>query len=587
MDDVPKLVKTPWETERWSKSHIPRSRRPASRNFPSRFFEQLPDEVYQCIVAQLEASYFNDENGTCTTCYMKDLHSLTLTSRDWGTSARRQLYVSESLAMELALILYRYSKIWLCAEDLLSVTAGLTTLPERRIKALRRTLRETPVLAKLVKELHFPDAHEIYQLAASKDRQGIINTLASLVMACPDLERFSGLYLTYSHTFDRLTHALSTRRLLKEKVWVLKANDPDRPSFGIEDAFLHSHDHWLNLETLCLFGQGSGNMDYRAFVATFRKLPALKHLLISDFDASQFNDRTLQAIPPVRSLRLQDLSGVTERGLLKYADSLAARSIESLTFINIEITSAALISLFMVNLTHLTRFSLSQNASPSVLPGSALTAPIYVSDSLEYIHWDVIGYGPSYPDLAASMSLNALPSLHTIRAPSDDDGLLQALCRPNADITLPQDAQYLYFPESEDPFAHPSLPTARRAAQLRLMSARSEPYIKIVVDEDGVIQHTYTLTTYMGILGSRIEYSLLPDVDGSEDAISGLNDLLIRREVFGEHGFCYGDRKKSIESEKFARPEKTASFGRRRAQSVYRGHMGRKMVRQPGLDVFF
>ncbi|TID25210.1 hypothetical protein E6O75_ATG04415 [Venturia nashicola] len=569
-DDVPKLVKTPWEVERSKRSYVPRLRRPAARTLPSRFFEKLPEEVYQCIVAQLEESYFSDEFGTCTTCYMKDLHSLMLTSRDWERVSRRKLY----------------SKIWLCTEDHLGVT-NLTTLPDRRIKELRRTLRDKPALARLVKELHFPEAHEIYQLAASQDRQGIINTLASMVMACPNLERFSGLYLTYNHTFDRLAHALSTRPRLKEKVWVLKANDPDRPNMTIEDAFLHSHDEWSNLETLCIFGQGSGNMDYRAFVATFRSLPALKHLLLSDFDATQFNDRTLQAIPPLRSLRLQDLDGVTERGLLKYADSFAARAIESLAFINLEVTSAALIALFMSNLDHLRRFTLSQNASPSVLPGSALTAPIYVSDSLEYLHWDVIGYGPSYADIAAAISLDALPSLRTIRAPSDDDGLVQALCRPTADITLPEDAQYLYDPDTEDPFTHPSLPMARQAAQNRLMSAREEPYIKIVVDEDGVIQHTYTLTTYMGVLDSQVEYSLLPDVEGSDEAISSLKDLLVRTEILGTEGYCFGDRKTSIENNRFVRPERTSTFGRRRPQSVYRGHMARKMVRQPGLNIFF
>lgn len=336
-----------------------------------------------------------------------------------------------------------------------------------------------------------------------------------------------------------------------------------------------------------MFGQGSGNMDYRAFAATFRTLPALKHLLISDFDDTQFNDRTLQAIPPLRSLRLQDLDGVTERGLLKYADSFAARALESLTFINLEVTSAALIALFMVNLEHLTRFTISQNASPSVLPGSALTAPIYQSESLEYLHWDVVGYGPSYTDVASAISLGALPSLRIIRAPSDDDGLLQALCRPTADITLPEDAQYVYLSDPEDPFAHPTLPMARRAAQNRLISARAEPYIKIVVDEDGVIQHTYTLTTYMGILGSKIRYSLLPDVEGSEEAISGLNDFLVRREIIGAEGYCFGDRKTSIENDRFVRPEKPSTFGRRKPASALRGHMGRKMVRQPGLSIFF
>lgn len=97
MEDVPKLVKTPWEAERSSKSYVPRTRRPASRTFPSRFFERLPEEVYQCIVARLEGSYFGDKFGTCTTCYMKDLHSLTLTSRDWERSSRRNLYVGVDL----------------------------------------------------------------------------------------------------------------------------------------------------------------------------------------------------------------------------------------------------------------------------------------------------------------------------------------------------------------------------------------------------------------------------------------------------------------------------------------------------------
>jgi hypothetical protein len=97
-DDIPKLVKTPWEAERLSKSYIPRNRRPASRTFPSRFFEQLPDEVYQCILAQLEGCHFNDGSGTCATCYMKDLHTLTLTSRNWERSSRQQLFVIANLA---------------------------------------------------------------------------------------------------------------------------------------------------------------------------------------------------------------------------------------------------------------------------------------------------------------------------------------------------------------------------------------------------------------------------------------------------------------------------------------------------------
>jgi hypothetical protein len=427
------------------------------------------------------------------------------------------------------------------------------SLPDHRIKLLRRTLRERTHISRLVKELHFPDAHEIYQTAPTKERQTIINSLASLVMACPNLEKFTGLYLTFDHGFDRLTQAVSTRTCLKEKVWVLKADDVGwddsgtyrtnsrvhDPYWNVEnaDSFLHCHDNWSNLETLCLFGQGTCSMmDYRAFVATFRNLPSLKHLLISDFETEQFNDRTLQALPALRSLRLQDLPGLTEKGLMRFANSYTARSIQRLSLINLEIASAAVLSRLMANLPFLRRFVLAQDACPALAPGLDVPSALYASDTLEYLHWDIIAYGPSHEDLAKSIITGGLPSLRTIRAPTDDDGILQALCRPRAQITLPKDAHLIN--QIESPFTYCGLSTSRRLAQERVEDVRKIPLMRIVVDEGGVIQHTYTLYDYMGTLESKIDYSLEPDVEDSEEPIAGLNDLLIRREAAGAHRFC-------------------------------------------------
>lgn len=91
--DVPKLVRTPWEADR-SKRPLT-ARRPltllAPKPLPAHIFKSLPREIYDCILQQLEQSYFESDIGACTTCYMKDLYNVALTSRAWKKAARRQL----------------------------------------------------------------------------------------------------------------------------------------------------------------------------------------------------------------------------------------------------------------------------------------------------------------------------------------------------------------------------------------------------------------------------------------------------------------------------------------------------------------
>lgn len=569
----------------------------------------MPDEVYECIVQQLEGIYFSDASGTCVSCYTRDLYNLSFTSHSWYRAARQQLY----------------GKIWLATED----NAGTSNLPWQSIKLLRRTLRERPILARFVREMHFPDAQIVYQESAMQERQATINQLASLVMSAPNLEKFSGLYLTYDHIFDRLTHALSTRTQLKEKTWVLRRSEVGVDDEGVywsnhdefgqaenHDAFLRSHDQWKNLNTLCLFGQTTGRMDYRAFVGTFRNLPALKHLLVSDFDASQFSDRTLFALPPIlHSLRLQEVSGITEKGLMRFFRSPAAALLRNISLVKIEVTSAHLIASIFASCTLLKRFTLAQNISPSFTApitsaatalyaskptSSTSTTGIYASKTLQYLHWDTIAYGPSLTDLATSISSGALPSLYQLRAPSDDGGILQRLCAPSANLATPADSSADLL-EEENPFSHSSLPSARRLAQKRKEEASKAPFIKIVVsNEEGVQQHTYTLRTFMGTLHSRVKYCLDPDIPGSEDAIAGLNDLLVSREILiegekycsdelhvagrgsfesGNSGGSGGSTRTNVRSRNMGRAKKVVVENK--------GHRMRKILASPDMSAFF
>ena len=102
-DTAPKLVKTPWEAD--SKRPVrqdiftvtpfaarPSTARPATaKPLSARFFQDLPREVYDCVLRQLEISHFSHPLGVCLSCYLSDLASLSLTSRAWARSSESKL----------------------------------------------------------------------------------------------------------------------------------------------------------------------------------------------------------------------------------------------------------------------------------------------------------------------------------------------------------------------------------------------------------------------------------------------------------------------------------------------------------------
>lgn len=525
-ETAPAPVKTPWELERYKRHSIPRRTRPVGL-LPPHVFRGLPREIYDCILQQLQFLHFDAASQVCPSCYLRDVRNLGLTSRAWGKAAREQLYRS----------------IWIVTDDAHHELRKLKVKNTGRLKLLRRTLRERSVLARYVQELKLSDVYELYQNASQAGKSDIVDLLASIVMACPNLERITGFNISYDHSFDRLSHALSTRRNLRERIWILENHKRlEIPSdshksisniyFPYDDpieTFVQHSDNWLALETLVLHAQRPGCMNFRSFIATFRKLPSLKNLLLSNFSSEEFNDRTLQALPALHSLRLQDLHGVTDKGLLRFATSEAAKTLRSLSLIDLEIMLLCVISKFLSSLPELRRFTLVQDGSPGLIPGAVAPFPVFQSKSLQFLHWDILVPGTANDDLASSVEAGAFPSLRTIRAPSDHDGLLQDLCRPLAQIAHTNDrhlVRRMDVPTVSETHYLRSLTAARRAAQERIEDARRRPGLKVVVEEEGVIQHVYTIRAYMGTVGSQIEYSLEPDVKGSENAVIGVPYLL-------------------------------------------------------------
>jgi hypothetical protein len=334
------------------------------------------------------------------------------------------------------------------------------------------------MLGALVKELTVPDPAIPPILPNGRQNPQFVeyrDLLASLVMVCPNLERMQGFYTFYNHEFDRLTHALSTRRRLKEHVWIVSENQDvtERSHYqsspGLLDEhqvyqFMHYHYAWSQLETLMFCSPGgTGVLEHELFVRVFQLLPSLKHLCVSCFDGDDFRDQTLLALPELLSLRLEECPGVTEYGLARWAATPAAQSLESLSIIHQNVEELLAISKILSSLPKLLKFTIVQaDVSPSVPTDIMIFQPIIAAPTLRHLHWDVppsghytsTKYHAELPptnqtfqtansQLAASILHAGFPNLLSLRAPQDLDppGILQEVCRPTTDasILLPAD----------------------------------------------------------------------------------------------------------------------------------------------------
>ncbi|KAL8656187.1 MAG: hypothetical protein Q9210_000420, partial [Variospora velana] len=501
---------------------------------PRSVFQCLPPEIYDCILRQLTIFHDKATSMSCETCRLRDLCALALVDRRWDRAVRPQLY----------------HRVHIVGNDSPLQAKKFRMKSDVRLKLLRRTLRERRVLAQHVREIKVPRL----QPDGEAVEERTLSLVASLVMACPNLEKLVGFYPVFGHSFDRLTYALSTRARLKEHVWIIGENSeisersrkqvpPGLMDLEQVDRFLHLHDAWDSLSTLFLSSHKQGVLERDVFVQTLRRLPSLQHLCISNFDMDDFDDVTLQTIPALQSLRLQDLEGVTFWGLSEFSRIRSSQCIRQLSLIHLDIKYLSAISNLLLRLSSLQRFTLVQESSPEVAAGELVFQPVIASQHLQYVHWDILLPGSANENLAKSIRAGGFPSLRTLRAPSDHDGLLQMVCRPRAQIILPSDKYskaYRASNESNPDSPTQTLFTARKQAQRRIEEARKAATFRIVIEEDGIVQEVIDIEGFMGTIGSKISYTLDSDVAGSDNALIDLPDLVEgSREVAPRDG-CTG-----------------------------------------------
>jgi hypothetical protein len=487
----------------------------------------------------------------------------------------------------------RYEDIQLVGSDSAAHKKRFKQNQGNRMALLRRTLRSNPDIAALVRSLKVPHPEPPPNWSASKGMlwlEQYEDRVAALVMACPKLERLSGPTPSYDHSFKKIFHALSTRTALKDMTWILEPPAPNAPqgqrmdnspskqrgqSGGpamLEpaqgDAFLSSHRNWTSLTKLSILCQpGATLAPHRLLSKTLTYLPSLQHLHLCNLPPNAFNDNNLLSLPPLKSLILSRIVGITSSGLTSFATRANTSRLERLELRHTPLTSLPALARIFSHLPSLRVFALAQSFPP-VMPETDSFAlwmmPYLASASIVKLHWDITSHPATTNSaddiLARSIEAGGFPALTILRTPNDPEARFQALCRPVHHICLPTDRFYRHntliggsIPASGS-FSAPSSPVspihksattmslpatiyapsssgtdlhkARLAAQARLEAAHDVPRFTFsLTDDDSQVAQTIGVAGFLGTLGSKITYHLLPD-EGATDEQGGLVDVL-------------------------------------------------------------
>ncbi|KAI1799718.1 hypothetical protein F4811DRAFT_565354 [Daldinia bambusicola] len=407
----------------------------------------LPEEVLGLILDELKKLHLKPGSTSCATCMMRDLCSVAMAGRGLLKVAQVALY-----------------------EDIQLVGADSQMQRKRyklnfgsRLVLLRRTLRSNPKLAAMVRSLKAPAATQGVPLDLYH------NLVASVIMACPNFERLVGFHQNHDYSFNRLFHALSTRRNLVEMHWTIEPSqfqrkrrlsnaaallNSEKPNFQeapgdlphqLSEDFLELHTDWEHLKTLSIHCLPGATLTPVSLIPDIlSRLPALENLHLSHLPFTAFNDANLLSLPPLQTLTLSHLPGVSSEGLSSFVRRPSSRSLKKLTLQHMDVDSLPTLSQVLSNLTVLETLSLVQSAPPIMPPNEMIWLfPYLASPSLRKLHWDITCNQTSANRadsiLARSIEANGFPSLRILRAPNDPEGIFQSLCKPMEKIETSSD----------------------------------------------------------------------------------------------------------------------------------------------------
>jgi hypothetical protein len=544
-ENVPTLVQTPWELQRHHHRR-PRSQRIPLvdwRPLPERIFQQLPREIYHCIVDHLETLHQRRGTGVDVVSLQTDLKALMLVNKRWHRVAREHLY----------------REIWLPSNDELPKKTLSLHRSRTRLKQLLRILTESDAYALMVRHLRVTSA-----LACTLDgvdqtqaeRRAAYDVVVEIIKRCPNLEYFSGYSPSLEDaTSTKLFFPLALRPYLRAHAWNVQAaqlGGQRLPNFDAGE-MLDCHDDWQCLETLVICSSPGLHLGLGMINAAIQRLPSLRHLMLHKIGRSDFHNGTLLSLPCLDSLRLDHCDGLTDQGIEQLSHMRTACTLKRLSLIGLELTSLRTIQSLMRNMPRLQSFTLVQDTSPEMPAGMQGTnvSKALESQSLEYLHWDVLVAGTGTSLIANAIASGRFPSLRKVKIPCDYDGVVQELCRPIAQLDLDATDLELIDRFNSDRYER-FLRLAQIQAQLRIRESRQQPAFNVVVhDENKRISATHVIGSYVGDMESRVEYSLEPDVEGSHYALIDFGDVEAPKWVYEKRNemdrSVFGEQKLDLE----------------------------------------
>ncbi|KAI9866866.1 MAG: hypothetical protein M1813_000808 [Trichoglossum hirsutum] len=383
---------------------------------------------------------------SCRTCYLRDLVAFCLCTRTFH-------YYATSLL---------YDTIVVAAPDDINDERQVRHVA-RTLVLLYRTLSSAPGLAALVRELMLPDLAKGRRSMRIDMSTAHAQDVANVIMCCPNLERIRGLTSYFPQPMGLypafpIAHALYSRLLLREHIWWSSVESTHFLRFGFQiNEFPSYHMNWAHLQRLVLCGwlaRGSTinqGLSPAIFHNVFGFLPSLNSLYVSSFISTEFTKETLMSLcslPRLEAVRLEQLGGISTRDILRWLDLIppgAKGRLRSLSLIDLEyvvLTVDDMRELFS-NTPGLKRFTLRQSR-PLLLDsqigpvgqlgyreeGLMDDQPSCWCPSLSHLHWEVSPPQPSNAWLKHCIIQGGFPGIQSVRAPLDEDCMLQDLCRP-------------------------------------------------------------------------------------------------------------------------------------------------------------
>jgi hypothetical protein len=548
---------------------------PKLKNAPGEAFRKLPKELLMLIVDQLRTLHLDGGvvGETCATCWMRDVCNLSLTSRKWAAAAKPKLYESIHLVGQ---------------DSMVHIKKKFKMKSGCRLKLLRRTLRANTLLAMYVRNLKVPDLDPSASRKEQDNYLDVVASivmscpnLERLLGLYPAYNHdFSRLIYALSTRTRLAEHVWNiTASPYHHQYHLADESSPSLYSLvnGPLNAeataeFLSRHDSWSNLTTMVFHCSPDGTIDPPLLLRIIRKLTSLEDLALSAVPKLPTN--LLSTLPPLKSLYLSQLPTLSLNDLSTFATCPSARSLKSLTLTEVNLNSLPLLARLFSNLTSLERFTIKQDLPPT-LPNdtSIFLHPYLASNSLKYMVWDILFpneedvQGDTTRILAKAISANGFPALRTLKAPCDYDGLLQSLCRPaeriesthwkgvvdrptgtlmdlidkrrkDSGVDVSADSGYgsstLSSSSATGGYEYMrSLRSARLAAQSRIEASHSRPKIQVVAEDwtdsqagNVPVTARYEFGGYIGMVGSKIRYSLDADVEGRDELGVNVEDLL-------------------------------------------------------------